>query len=183
MRKSVINTSLVALGLALLMPACRHDKSDSSGGNAPAHAKQGQKLRDTMHQLAEQTAYSPVSKLPPDPESDKKSDPKVFEEAEKLASQLAKTAATIPTSKRDRPLSEAARADFEKLAMDLQRQAKDLEAAAKAHQVEQMQRSFRAINATCVGCHSRFRDFAGELDFGRAAAPRNETDASTASAR
>ena len=47
----------------------------------------------------------------------------------------------------------------------------ELEAAAKEHKVEGMQRAFDGINASCIGCHSRFRDFAGQLDFGRAAAP------------
>jgi hypothetical protein len=48
-----------------------------------------------------------------------------------------------------------------------------------------MQRAFDGINASCIACHSRFRDFAGQLDFGRAAAPpprASELNNSSASA-
>jgi cytochrome c556 len=177
-RKPLIAASSLVLGLALLLPACSHNQSDDSGGGEkPRHAAEGEQLRDTMRELAKQTNSSPADKLPPDPESakEKKLDPAVFEDAAKLASQLAKTAETIPTKKRDRALSEPARGDFEKLAMDLGRRAKDFEAAAKAQNVEQMQRSFNAVRASCIACHSRFFDMAGDLDFPRAAATPSES--------
>ena len=103
MRKPITTTSLLIVGLALFVSACSsHDKPSKPA--APPHAMQGQQLRDTMHQLAEQNAYLPAGKLPPDPESNRKFDPKVFDEAEKLASSLAQTAAKIPTSKGDNSL-------------------------------------------------------------------------------
>jgi cytochrome c556 len=179
----VINTSLLALGLALCVAACSGNKPSSAGRVQPAHAAQGQHLRDTMHQLAERTAYSPVGKLPPDPESSKAVDPRVFDDAATLAASLAETAAKIPTSARDKRLSEVDRQAFEAEAMNLRSHALELERAAKDRKVEQMQRAFDGINASCIACHSRFRDFAGQLDFGRAAAPATRDHPDTLAAR
>jgi hypothetical protein len=191
-RKPLIGASSFVLGLALLLPACSHDQSDSSGnGEKPRHAVQGEQLRDTMREIAKHSDSSSAGKRPSETESksDSKSDskaekqaekpldPAVFEEAQQLASQLAKTAEMIPTTKRDHALSEPARSDFEKLAMDLSRRATDFEAAAKEQNVERMQRSFNAIHASCIACHSRFFNVAGDLDFPRAAATPSESAA------
>lgn len=177
MPKPIICASSVLLGLALFLPACNHDQTDDAvaAGEKPRHAVQGEGLRETMRELAKHAGSSPVDKLPADPESEKNVDPAVFEEAEKLASQLAKTAETIPAAKRDRALSEPARADFEKLAADLSRRAADFGAAAKEQNVEQMQRSFNAIHSSCIACHSRFFDIAGDLDFPRTAPTPGES--------
>ena len=64
----------------------------------------------------------------------------------------------------------ADREAFEAEAATLRRHAQDLEAAARSNNVERMQRTFDRINASCIGCHSRFRDFAGELDSQRTSA-------------
>jgi cytochrome c556 len=172
-RKRYIITSSLVLALGFGAWACSHQKSDSvsDGQQQPAHAAQGKHLRETMHQLAEKNAYSPTANLPPDPESDKKIAPKVFDDAAKFASGLAETASKITTSKRDKKLSDAERTAFDAEANNLRSRALDLQRAANEHKVEAMQRAFDGINSSCIACHNRFRDFAGQLDFGRAAVP------------
>ena len=49
-------------------------------------------------------------------------------------------------------------------------ESRGLDLAIGINNVERMQRTFDRINASCIGCHSRFRDFAGQLDFQRASA-------------
>jgi cytochrome c556 len=177
-KASKIVTSVAAATAALacvcLLTSCNqsHARREDGGvmGAAPQHGKQGQHLRDTMHRLAGHTAYSPVGKLPADPESQKPVDPKVFDDAADLAAGLASTAKQIPARAKDRPMSDADRHAFEAEAGTLRRYAVELERAAKAHKIEQMQRAFDGVNASCLACHSRFRDFAGQLDFGKAAA-------------
>ena len=80
-------------------------------------------------------------------------------------------------------LSAPARVAFNAEAMNLRSHALDLERAARDHKVEQMQRALDGVNASCIACHSRFRDFAGQLDFGRAAAPLPAVDAYSTTAR
>jgi cytochrome c556 len=138
---------------------------------ARVHAGEGRQLRDVMHELAERTAYAPTSELPADPESDKAVDPKLFAEVAELADALAAGAARIPAAAEGVKLFREDREAFEDEAATLRRHAQDLGAAARSNNVERMQRTFDRIHASCIGCHSRFRDFAGQLDFQRASAP------------
>jgi cytochrome c556 len=43
-------------------------------------------------------------------------------------------------------------------------QAQRLAVAARLHRIEQMQLHMTSINSTCISCHSRYRDFSGQLD-------------------
>jgi cytochrome c556 len=191
---AVATAAVAAMGV---LASCKHSnagrKPDDAGdkgapppATAPAHAVQGEQLRDTMHRLAGHTMYSPTSKLPPDPESDKPVDPRVYEEAAEMAAGLAVTAAQITSTAKGRAMSDTDRQVFNAEVDALRRYALDLERAAKAHKIEQMQRAFDGVNASCVACHSRFRDFAGELDFGKAdaggAAPVGTGEAPAAAA-
>ena len=137
---------------------------------AREHASDGRQLREVMHDLAERTAFAPTNELPADPESNKAADPRVFAEVEALAGGLAAAAARIAPAAEGVKLFHEDRAAFEAEAATLRRHAQDLGAAAGSHNVERMQRTFDRINASCIGCHSRFRDFAGQLDFQRASA-------------
>jgi cytochrome c556 len=87
-----------------------------------------------------------------------------MESAAKLADGLADAAARIPSSVREAEMSEADRAGFQAEANTLRYQAMELGQDAREKKVEQMQRSLDAISVTCVSCHSRYRDFSGELN-------------------
>jgi cytochrome c556 len=134
-----------------------------------SHGPTGEKLRETMHKIAENTFNSPTSQLPSDPESPKTPDTAVFEQAATLAAGLADAAGEIPARARDRELSAANREIFNAEAATLQSQARELQQAANEHKVEQMQRSFDRINSTCIACHSRFREFTGDIGIPKAA--------------
>ena len=66
-------------------------------------------------------------------------------------------------------MNDADRAGFEAEALTLRAQALRLRDAASGHKVEQMQRVLDGINSTCISCHSRYRDFSGQLDLNDAA--------------
>ena len=180
-----LRLTLIALVVAPFGPAaCKRDDGNPGGTSHPRvaeldpataegareHASDGRQLRDVMHELAERTAFAPTNELPADPESNKAADPRVFAEVEALAGGLAEAAARIPAAAEGVKLFHEDRTAFEAEAATLRRHAQDLGAAARANNVERMQRTFDRINASCIGCHSRFRDFAGQLDFQRASA-------------
>jgi hypothetical protein len=83
--------------------------------------------------------------------------------AAKLADGLAAAAERIPSSVTTASMSEADRAGFQAEADTLRDQALRLGQAARTNQVEHMQESLDAISATCISCHSRYRDFSGQL--------------------
>jgi hypothetical protein len=80
------------------------------------------------------------------------------------ADDLAQTALRIPAAVDGKSLSEADRAGFVAQARTLHDQALRLRGEAERLRVEQMQRTTEAITATCIACHGRYRDVAGNLD-------------------
>jgi hypothetical protein len=128
------------------------------------HGQDGTHLHDVMNELARHTAYAPTNDLPADPESNKSVDPRTFEDVYALSQQLADAAARIPPAANDIRMFNDERTVFDQQAADLRRDSLDLGAAAKAHNVERMQRTFDRINHSCVECHTRFGDFAGPIE-------------------
>lgn len=181
----IFRFTLIALVVGFLGAfACKRNDGNPSGTSHPRvaeldpataegareHAGEGRQLRDIMHDLAERTAFAPTNELPADPESNKAADPRLFADVEALAGALADAAARIGPAAEGVKLFREDRRAFELEAATLRRHAQDLGAAARSNNVERMQRTFHRIDASCIGCHSRFRDFAGRLDFQRASA-------------
>jgi cytochrome c556 len=177
MFKALVLATAMTVSLALA-GSCRQsaDRRYGKAGEAPGAGTQprhaGEDLRQTMHRLGEQMAYSPTGKLPPDPESEKPVDPRVFDEAAEQAAGVAKAAGQIPHAAKSQQLSDADLRAFKAEAETLRAHALSLERAARERKIEQMQRSSDRINATCIACHSRFRDFAGDIEFPRSEGPR-----------
>jgi hypothetical protein len=135
------------------------------------HWVQSDRLRPLMGEISATAQRDWPTGLPPDPEDKPNGElPRAIESAAALASELADAATRIPQSVAGTPMSEADRAGFQAEADTLHRQALRLGQAAREKRVEQMQRSLDGLNATCVSCHSRYRDFSGQLDARRVAA-------------
>lgn len=136
----------------------------SSSRPLAGHWAQDPRLRVLMAELNRENPSWP-SGPPREPESPVAATrPYQFDEMAVLASDLAKAAADIPPATRTIPMSEADRSGFLAEAGTLRAQAAELHDAAIRRDVGQMQRQMDGINATCISCHSRFRDFAGQLN-------------------
>jgi cytochrome c556 len=82
-----------------------------------------------------------------------------------LADSLAIAAAQIPDAVDAKTLPEGVRSGFLSEARTLRNQAQQLKKDAQGKRAESMQRTLDSINATCLNCHSKYRDLTGNLDF------------------
>ena len=139
--------------------------SVTPGPGRLAHSVQDMRLRKVMDQISLRNSQTaPPADMPQDPEEPiNRSTEWYFGEAQTLATDLAATAQRIPHSVNLTKMNDADRAGFEAEALTLRAQALRLRDAASGHKVEQMQRVLDGINSTCISCHSRYRDFSGEL--------------------
>jgi cytochrome c556 len=128
------------------------------------HWVQNQQLRNLMKAMNTKTQANWPRNVPQDPE-DPRSDnlDQMMANAAALSDSLANTALLIPVSAKDSKMSEADSAGFQAEATTLHRQALRLGVAAKEKNIERMQISLDALGDTCISCHSRYRDFSGEL--------------------
>ena len=142
----------------------------SNERGAPSkHWVQNQQLRGLMKTIsAKMLSDWPDEHARPRSDRDPKEVEKAFQAAVKLAEGLEASAEGIPASVEHISMSAASRAGFGAEAETLRRQAIGLGDAARARNADRMQHSLDAISATCISCHSRYRDFAGELDTQRA---------------
>lgn len=172
---------LFAVAVAcLLVASCSHDTSTRPAAGAAGdthrtdHSQQhwvrDEQLRTVMAELSLRTREPWLRNVPDDPETPSRPREETFRDAASLAEGLASAAARIPESIQNRPMSEADRRGFASEAGNLRHSAQDLKAAAEQRRVEYMQRALDQINFSCIACHSRYRDFAGELNTQRASA-------------
>jgi hypothetical protein len=141
-------------------------ESDQAG----KHWVQSEQLSDLMNSIsAKMLADAPEDLHRPRADVGEDDVERAITSAAKLAEGLAASAERIPVSVEHVKMSEADRAGFLAEAETLRKQALELGQAARARKTDQMQRSLAAISSTCISCHSRYRDFAGELDIQRAA--------------
>jgi hypothetical protein len=127
------------------------------------HWVQDAQLRGLMKDLSAKTQQNWPKDLPQDPEDQQSRRSRDTMGAAKLADGLAAGAERIPASVTTATMSEADRAGFQAEADTLRDQALRLGQAARTNQVEHMQESLDGISATCISCHSRYRDFSGQL--------------------
>ena len=139
-----------------------------------AHSLQDKRLRSLMQQISKMNASLPNG-LPQDVESPAGKDAAAAaKNVVVVADDLARTALEIPNVVKDAPLSEADRRAFDATAQTLHDQAIRLRDEAQRFQVEKMQRTMDGIASTCISCHSRFREFSGDLDFRKASLPQDD---------
>jgi hypothetical protein len=137
------------------------------------HWIQDERLREVMAELNRQMRESYPTGLPDDVESKSPPLQRAFAQAATLADGLARAANRIPNAIRDKRISDDDRRGFLEEAATLRTHAEKLKFAAEEHQLEPMQRSLLGINATCIACHSKYKDISGEINFPKAAASSN----------
>jgi hypothetical protein len=180
-----VSRMLALLGLLLSVMACQ-SKSGGDGrsatgmsganGTSPQpmgkHWIQDERLRSVMGSLAKHMQDHYPSGLPNDPEQPTPPEiTRAFADASKLADGLAEGAQRIPQAiEGNAKISAEDRAGFHEEARTLRTHALDLKSAADEKRLEGMQRSLLGINATCIACHSKYKDISGEINFPRAAA-------------
>jgi hypothetical protein len=128
-----------------------------------AHWIHGQALKQVMAELITHNPSWP-SGMPQDPESKKVGSLEDFEKVALLANALMVSADQLPAVADKITMNEADRGGFLAEARVLHDQSQRLRDAATLHRIEQMQLHMNSINATCISCHSRYRDFSGQLD-------------------
>jgi cytochrome c' len=140
-----------------------------ASGQIGAHWIQDQHLRLVMAQLSSRNPSWPAG-IPQEPESPGQGQPAQFDEVALLAAALGNAADQLPEVAGRIKMTEADRRGFLAEAQTLRDQASGLQHAAEQRRIEQMQTQMELINSTCISCHSRYRDFSGQLNAPRASA-------------
>lgn len=173
---------LLMLGLACQSkPAEQEKPGPAATAQRPAtrpigeHWIQDERLRTVMAELNRQMRESYPTGLPDDVESKSVPLQRAFAQAATLADGLAQTAQRIPDAIRDKRISDEDRRGFLEEAATLRTHAERLKVAAEEHQLEPMQRSLLGINATCIACHSKYKDISGQIDFPKAAGASSDS--------
>ncbi|HEX8913827.1 MAG TPA: hypothetical protein VF796_15875 [Humisphaera sp.] len=139
-------------------------------GKPAGHWVQAPQLRAVMQRVSAAATAGWPKTLPSDVESpaDPSAMDRSYEAAAQLADALSASARRIPDAIAGKTMSDDVRTGFLAEASILRTQAEQLGTEARARRAESMARTLDQINATCVTCHSRYRDLAGTLDFPRA---------------
>jgi hypothetical protein len=132
-----------------------------------SHWVQDKRLRTLMAELSKRNPNWPAS-MPQEPESPQKARDEDFNEVAREANGLMLAAEKLPDLTASLKMNEADREGFLAQARVLHDQARRLRDAARQRNVEQMQQDMIWLNSTCLSCHSRYRDFSGQLDSTRA---------------
>jgi hypothetical protein len=122
------------------------------------HWMQTPELKALMARLGHAADATP--RLPGDPEKPPAPEEleRAFANAATLAEQLSAASRDIPAAAAWLKLSEGDRRGFVAEAESLGKYAAQLKQDATARQAEAMDRTLTQINATCVTCHTRYRD-------------------------
>jgi hypothetical protein len=127
------------------------------------HWVHNQRLRAVMAELSKRNPDWPAS-VPQEPEDAKAGKPKAFEDVAAHATALMVAADRLPDIASKLKMNEADRRGFLAEAQVLHDQAERLRTASGQGRIERMQIDMESINSTCISCHSRYRDFSGQLD-------------------
>ena len=164
----VFVTALIALA------SCEHHDRPAAppvAGGPNQHWMHGERLKKVMGQIAGLKGSFPKG-LPEDAESPAGMEARrAMIEVAAVAGALADTAQMIPASVESKTMSRIDRDGFTAEAARLRTQATALHNAAQANQIEPLQGMFDGINATCIACHSRYRDISGDLNTHKASTP------------
>ena len=168
----------VSIFAAAALLSCKSGASDTTRTASPApttqpmarHWVQDKRLREVMAQISQKNPNWPAG-IPQEPESQQLPKPEAFDEVAELANSLMLSAEQIPKVTANVKMNEADRDGFLAQARVLRDQAKRLRDSARHHKIEQMQEDMAWLNSTCLSCHSRYRDFSGQLDSTRVSLP------------
>jgi hypothetical protein len=135
----------------------------SHAAGAPHGLRDGQ-LRDLMQRIETKTQKYWPENVPRSGDDQGAADlARASESAARLADALVPGAERIPASVEHARLDEAARAGFNAEAATLGAQALRLRHAAGQRDADGIRSALDAITNTCMSCHTRYRDAAGEL--------------------
>ena len=163
----------ICLTIAVALPVVWFTACRSSQSTAPAkqrvvrtqHWIQNDALQAIMKKLDATTAGHWPSTLPDDPEAPSTVTERnqAFKDGAMLAFALEEAAQQIPNSIEEVNLSDADRTAFISTAQVLSDQARELGRAARRRSIEAMHEHLDATRATCISCHTRFKDISGAL--------------------
>jgi cytochrome c556 len=130
---------------------------------ATQHWIQDDELQLLMKKLGRNTAAHWPNTLPDDPETIATTAERneAFKKGAKLASDLADSAEQLREEVEKFSLSEADRIAFIGTAQALREDARKLNKASRRHNIEEMQKQLDAARASCISCHTRFKDISG----------------------
>lgn len=151
-------------------PSADEGKPAKVTRTGPQHSVQTPALAALMKVIAMTAAdYTPKT-LPGDVESHRSPADmeKAYSQAAILADALVTAADRIPFAVQDKSMTQTTREGFLAEAAILKQSAMDLKEQASQKKGEAMTRSLDRINATCITCHSKYRDLTGTLDAPRA---------------
>ena len=187
MRPTISPRSLLIIALVvLLFASCVQTQSTQKSAPAappaqPAaqaltpptqHWIQDENLRQLMAQIGRRVPSLPAGVARGAQPDSRPVDAADFEKIAALAAGLSQSSDQIVPVVKNIPITESDWRGFTDDAQRLHDQADRLRQSADAHQIDEVQQSMDAINSTCIACHSRYRDFSGQIDLspGRASA-------------
>lgn len=152
-------TLLVTVLLLLVLAACRHAAPEPEVGSMPGpggaamHAVHSQQLEQIMSDLSGIT----FERLPQ--ELGESGGQRVeLGEIAKVADNMVQAASRIPSAIDEVKLEPAEQKVFVTLADRLGTQASTLRRQARQNEMAAVRASLQEINATCISCHTLFRD-------------------------
>jgi len=134
------------------------------------HSVQTPQLEALMKVIAMTAAERTPRTLPSDVESTQPTREdldKSYQQAIVLADALVTAAGRIPFAVEGKTVPPETLRGFLDEAQILKNSAEELRSNAQQRRGEAMSRSLDRINATCITCHSKYRDLSGAMDFPR----------------
>ena len=186
MHITTLRLSLILIAL-MALASCEHQRPPAQQraiATPGQHWMQDARLKKVMEQIAGLHGAFPKG-LPADAESPEGREARqALAELAAVSNALADAAQNIPAAVENKTMSADDRSGFVAEAARLRDQAITLRDAARNNRIEPLQGMQDNINATCISCHSRYRDIAGALNSHRASvAPLDRDIAASSDAR
>ena len=172
MRHRIVAIALLSACIVWGMIACndsgkpspRHAMNQNSASPAPGPPQPHWILHQQLRSMADAMRGTLVNGAPADSNSPAgRAALATGGRAAIAANDLSESALRIPAILQGKPVSEADLRAFIAIAQTLHDQAHQLRGDAETVHVDQMQQTLGAMLRTCVSCHTRFHEFAGDL--------------------
>jgi len=148
-------------------PASRAQPSVDNSSPAIPHWIQDKKLRQVMSEVARRLPNLPRDGNPGTGLTTRPVSAEEFYQIATIAAALSDSSEQIAPVVTNIAMSDSDRRGFTADTQSLREQAYRLQQAADSHDIDAVKHSMDAINATCISCHSRYRDFSGQIDLSR----------------